>query len=247
MTVLHERAKHSFTADLGDFITIAPGTGLVTSIKWGDGTTSTGTLVSDGVVGLDELRFKLDGTHTYALPGRYDITATVTKPGPVPTTFIQVVATFSDHAIVSRGSTSLDGNITGTYSILPTPEPVVFDKGAEYQFTGKGTAGDLGTVSAVGDVTLPGNIIDGQAAGTLKLTTLTTAAADSGSVTLKLTGRRENDYGPFPKTLTYTILSGTGIFTGASGTGTIAVTLGGTSASDVFSFTLLSQLAAAPA
>ena len=50
---LHEQAGVSFTASVGTFVTLAPGTNLHAFIRWGDGTSSQGTLKSDGVVGLD--------------------------------------------------------------------------------------------------------------------------------------------------------------------------------------------------
>jgi hypothetical protein len=44
------------------------------TIDWGDGTRSPGTLVSNGRVGFD-----VDGTHTYALPGKYTVHITATR------------------------------------------------------------------------------------------------------------------------------------------------------------------------
>src|ERR1700722_4417979 len=57
-TILHEHKNKKFPPHLGPFITIAPATNLKASIDWGDGTTSTGTLKADGIVGLDEIKFE---------------------------------------------------------------------------------------------------------------------------------------------------------------------------------------------
>jgi hypothetical protein len=62
--------------------------------------------------------------------------------------------------------------------------------------------------------------------GTLTLTqTSPSASPVLNSVTLKLIGPIQAGPGTFPTTLTYTIASGTGAFAGATGSGTIAVTL----------------------
>jgi hypothetical protein len=45
-------------------------------INWGDGATSTGTVVSNGRGG-----FLIDGTHTYAVPGKYSVGITATRSG----------------------------------------------------------------------------------------------------------------------------------------------------------------------
>lgn len=74
-------AGESFTADLGSFSTIAPGTDLHATISWGDGTTSKGTLIPAGVTGLDVLQFTVSGTHIYAQPGAYPIHVTISRRG----------------------------------------------------------------------------------------------------------------------------------------------------------------------
>jgi len=219
---LHEQAGAQFTASLGTFITPAPARNLHAVINWGDGTTSKGTIVPAVVVGIDELKFEVDGTHTYKRPGTFGIKVTVTQPGPTSTSPIRLVATLRDRAIVAGSTVLLDGTISGKYS----PAPVAADIGATYVFNGTGTAGALGSVLAHGLVTLPGFIATGQATGTLTLTESgPSATAVNNSVTLKLTGPTEPGFGPFPSTLSYTISSGTGAFAGATGSGSIAVTL----------------------
>jgi hypothetical protein len=118
---------------------------------------------------------------------------------------------------------NLDGTITGTY----LPAPVASDIGATYVFNGTGTVGDMGSVAAHGIVTLPGFVVTGNATGTLTLTSASAAAAAGGSVTLKLSGPEEAGDGSFPTMLSFVITGGTGRFAGASGSGSIAVTLGG--------------------
>ena len=166
--ILHERAGVAFTASLGTFVTIAPATNLQASITWGDGTSSAGTLTPLGVVGLDEVKFEVDGTHTYRKAGRFPIQVTVVQPGPTPTTLVRLIATLHDRALVTEATTLLNGTISGTYSLAPTS----VELGGGYVFNGTGTAGDLGAVSAHGLVTLPSLVATatGQATGTLTLT-----------------------------------------------------------------------------
>ncbi|HEY8750554.1 MAG TPA: hypothetical protein VIM11_21400 [Tepidisphaeraceae bacterium] len=221
---LHEKAGVAFTASVGTFVTLAPGTNLHASISWGDGTASVGTLKPVGVVGLDQIRFEVDGTHTYKKVGSFGIKVTVTKPGPTPTSLVRLVTTFRSRAIVTAVAKNvlLDGQISGKYSLAPTAA----DIGAGYVFNGTGTAGDLGTVSAHAFVTIPGFNATGHATGTMTLTqTGPMANALLNSVTLALTGPPQAGFSPFPGTLSYTITGGTGAFAGATGAGTIVVTL----------------------
>ncbi|MDB5387321.1 MAG: hypothetical protein JWM11_2967 [Planctomycetaceae bacterium] len=90
-----------FTANLGNFITIAPGTNLHVSIRWGDGTASQGTLKPDGIVGLDQINFEVDGTHTYRHAGTFNIHVTVIRGGASTKSTPFMVANFTAQAIVS--------------------------------------------------------------------------------------------------------------------------------------------------
>jgi hypothetical protein len=222
---LHEKAGALFTANLGNFVTIAPANRLRASISWGDGTASVGTLKPIGVVGLDEVRLEVDGTHTYAKPGSFPIKVTVVQPGPTPTSLVRLVAMLHDKAIVTAAAknVSLDGAIAGKYSLAPTSITL----GAGYVFNGSGTAGDLGAVSAHGLVTIPVlSATPPHATGTITLThTGPSASAVLNSVTLAVTGPAQAASAGFPGTLTFTITGGTGAFAGATGAGTIAVTL----------------------
>src|SRR6185437_6122748 len=112
---LHEKAGVPFKANLGNFVTIAPATRLRASISWGDGTASVGTLKPIGVVGIDQVRFEVDGTHTYVMSGSFPIKVTVVQPGPTPTSLVRLVATLRDRAIVTAPAknVSLDGTISG--------------------------------------------------------------------------------------------------------------------------------------
>jgi hypothetical protein len=74
---IDEVAGQSFTAAIGTFTTLAPGTTLKATINWGDGSTSAGALQADGVSGLDLVKMQVDGTHTYAEAGTYPITVVV--------------------------------------------------------------------------------------------------------------------------------------------------------------------------
>jgi hypothetical protein len=242
--VFHETPGQQFTADLGTFTSIAPGTSLKASINWGDGTTSAGTIKADHVNGLDTVVFEVDGTHTYAADGNYAITATVTRPGPTPTTLIALIATLHDTAVVSTGNISLNGKITGTYSLAPV-NPVL---GYTTVFNGTGTAGALGGVSAHGTVFVPVGEFHGQATGSLTLTSVSANPVDSGSVTLTLSGPAETAVGPIgvPPTMSYVISSGTGIYADATGSGVIEIKLGTNGRSNGFTFTIVSSIGVTP-
>ncbi len=94
-----ESVGKKFTADLGTFLTIAPGTNLSATINWGDGSSSQGTLTSIGVQGIDEIKFKVTGTHTYKTVGVYSIKIVVNLGSPIAANPV-VVATIHSFAIV---------------------------------------------------------------------------------------------------------------------------------------------------
>ena len=225
--VLHESRGVSFTASLGMFITPAPGTGLQANISWGDDSSSKGVIKPVAPVGIDQIEFEVDGTHAYTQVGTFPIHVVVYKPGPTPTSEVKLIATLNDTAIVTNGNINLTGKITGHYTAAPTAA----DLGALYLFTGTGSVADMGPVAAKGSLNLPGFMSVGHAMGTLTLTTISatpgsTSPVAGGSVTLKLTGPAEAGLGPIPSTLDYTVIGGTGKFAGATGSGSIAVTLG---------------------
>jgi hypothetical protein len=229
---LQETAGAAFTANLGNLTTVAPGTNLTATINWGDGKTSKGVLVADNTVGLDEINFEVDGTHTYKHAGTFKITARVTQPGVKTSAPKHLVASFSDKAIVPKVAAK---SLNGTLAIDYTLAPPMADVGASYDLTGTGSAGTLGAVTITGSVSLPGFIANGSASGTLTLTSDNPSAAGGGSVTLDVTGPKGGS--GFPSKLTYTISGGTGAFATATGTGSIAVTLGATSNSYQFVIT----------
>jgi hypothetical protein len=227
--ILKEKAGVPFTATVGTFSYIAPATGLAASINWGDGTdSSAGTITSTGVSGVDVINFKVTGSHTYAKPGTYPITVTVTQhlgpPGSLAP--VRLITTIDSTAIVTAAGLNLDGTIAGTF----VPAPTAASIGALYIFNGAtGAAGAMGPVSANGRIQLPPFMTTGPVTGGMTLTTISaTPGGPSGSVTLALTGPVEASSGPIPATLTYVITSGTGSFANATGSGTIEVTLGST-------------------
>lgn len=95
-----EVAGKAFTADLGAFTFIAPGTELSASINWGDGHVSHGIITATGVVGIDVIKFKVTGSHTYKLPGKYAIHIVVTRVSPAAGTAPFTVATIESTAKV---------------------------------------------------------------------------------------------------------------------------------------------------
>lgn len=106
---LDERKNVIFTADLGNFVYPAPGTGLEATISWGDGKSSIGVIKSDGTTGIDdENNFEVDGTHTYTKTGRFHISVAVLDAAAAPTPGLTLVTTFLDTAIVTRLKTMLD-------------------------------------------------------------------------------------------------------------------------------------------
>lgn len=207
-----EPAGKQFTATVGNFNFPAPGGNMHASIKWGDGTTSVGTIKAVGATGIDVIKYAVVGTHTYKLPGTYPIHITVTR-ALVPTTTPFTVASINSTAKVTL---PLAGKITGTYSIAPTTNP---DIGKLYLFTGTGTAGALGAVSATGSVRTLGFIAGGHATGTLTLSN------SHGSVTLTLTGPSQPGFSGLPASMTYQITSATGDYAGDTGSGSIAISL----------------------
>jgi hypothetical protein len=245
VTIL-ETAGKPFAADVGTFITIAPGTGLSANISWDDGTTSAGTLTAVGVVGIDEIQFQVTGTHTYTLPGKYPIHIDITKPSPFGG--LQpppVVATIDSTAVVTLRTYPLDGTIAGAYSPAPVASPI----GATYLFKGTGTAGGLGPVAANGSITIPGANPYALAFGTLTLTSLSASpVAGGGSATLRLVApivpvASTEAMAAFPTTFYYVITGGTGDYANATGTGTITVTLDPTMS---FTFVIKSFLPPTP-
>ena len=99
--IINETRGVPFTADLGSFFTIAPGTNLQALVTWGDGTSSKGTLKPIVTPALSLVRFEVDGTHTYNAAGAFPITVIVTKAGPTPTSPVTLVTMLHDEAIVS--------------------------------------------------------------------------------------------------------------------------------------------------
>jgi hypothetical protein len=63
-------------ASVRDTYTGDTASSVAAQINWGDGATSTGTIVSNGRGG-----FLVDGSHTYAVPGKYSVGVAVTRTG----------------------------------------------------------------------------------------------------------------------------------------------------------------------
>jgi hypothetical protein len=221
---INEVAGKKFTANVGSFMYIAPGTGLSATINWGDGKISSGKLSAAGIVGIDVIKYNIAGTHTYAMPGIYPITVTVTRSFPLAGSAIQLITTIHSTASVSL---PLAGTITGTYTIPPLLNP---DAGVTYIFNGSGNAGALGAVTATGSVRLPGFIASGKATGTLTLSN------SQGSVSLQLTGPMQAGFGAFPSTLNFVITSATGAYANDGDAGAIKVTLQPGAGGNVFKF-----------
>lgn len=219
--IIHATKGVEFTANLGTFLTIAPAKNLLALVTWGDGTSSPGKLKPMNVGAMNVVRFEVDGTHTYNVAGNFGIQVLVTKPGPTPTSPVVLVARLRDEAIVARGNVDLTGKISGRYTAAPTS----IDVGALYFLNGTGTAGEMGPVAAKGSIHLPGFVTAGRATGTLMLSSISMSPLAGGTVSLKLTGPVQSGMGPVPSVMAYAVTGGTGVFSGATGGGTIGVTL----------------------
>ncbi len=79
---INPTATQSFTgtvATLSDTNPNAPASDFTATIDWGDTTQSAGTVTANGNGNNAASQFNIGGTHTYALPGQYTVTTTVTE------------------------------------------------------------------------------------------------------------------------------------------------------------------------
>jgi hypothetical protein len=113
----------------------------------------------------------------------------------------------------SHHSLVLHGTLTGTI----TSKMTLPDVGGHFDVKGSGQLKPLGKVQATSDLVTPGFIWQGHATGTLTL------SGHQGSVTLQLTGPAQPGFSPPPTSFTFTIVSGTGRFRHATGTGAVDV------------------------
>jgi hypothetical protein len=88
--VLCERTHKTFTAtvaELTDANPAAVASGFSATIAWGDGTTSTGTVVAKGS------GFAITGTHEYRKAGTHPVTVTITDRGGSTATVVSTIVT----------------------------------------------------------------------------------------------------------------------------------------------------------
>jgi hypothetical protein len=109
----------------------------------------------------------------------------------------------------------LSGTLHGAY-VYSHLNP---DTGGTYSFGVEGKVSPLGQTGDSGRIQTTGFIASGRATGTL------TVAAPKGSLNLQLTGPVQGGFASLPSTLSYTITSGTRSYRGATGSGSIVVTL----------------------
>ena len=93
------------------------------------------------------------------------------------------------------------------------------DTGGTYSFGVEGKITPLGQTGDSGRIQTTGFIATGKATGTL------TIAVPRGTLKLQLTGPVQGGLAALPSTLSYTITSGTHSYRGATGSGSIVVTL----------------------
>lgn len=110
----------------------------------------------------------------------------------------------------------LSGGIQGTY-VVRMVNP---DVGKTYYFSGTpGQLSPLGRSKLIGGIQAPGFIANGHSRGALLITN------SQGSLTLGVIGPAHPGGPPFPNVFNYTIIRGTGLYQGDTGTGYIALGL----------------------
>jgi hypothetical protein len=117
---------------------------------------------------------------------------------------------------------ALSGTVRGGYTI----SGLIPDVGKSYQFGVAGRISPLGQTGDNGQIHTTGFISSGMATGTM------TIGAPHGTIKLQLTGPTQPGFAPLPSTMAYTINGGTGLYTKATGSGTIDIML----TSNVFSY-----------
>jgi hypothetical protein len=119
------------------------------------------------------------------------------------------------HRTSTRHVHGLAGTITGTYTIghdIP-------DTGMSYRFTGAGTVGLLGAVTATASLRTTGFIEQGRAGGALTLSNA------QGTLTLRLQGPVQRGFAALPQHFHFTVSGGTGAFQGLAGGGMVTLRL----------------------
>jgi hypothetical protein len=119
--------------------------------------------------------------------------------------------------LVSNKSTSLNGTLSGRYTVEKGP-----DAGASNTYTLsnlKGNIGKLGNSKGAGTVYSLGGVDKGQAPGVLNLT------SSKGSAILTLKGPVQTGVSPLPKTFKYIISGGSGVAANLNGTGNATLKL----------------------
>jgi hypothetical protein len=99
------------------------------------------------------------------------------------------------------------------------------DTGATYQITTSGRLSPLGQTAESARVQTTGFVLTGSATGTMTVT------GAHGSLKLNLQGTLQSGSSTLPRTLTYTIISGSRSFRNAEGSGVIDVTINASFAS----------------
>jgi hypothetical protein len=106
-------AGQSYNGPVGSFastLTLANYT-TVTTINWGDGTTSTGTIVYDG-----DGVYHVVGTHVYTKPGDYAVQVNVTAQRKMPGTAVTATGTVSIPPVILVASLDGTADVTGGVS-----------------------------------------------------------------------------------------------------------------------------------
>jgi hypothetical protein len=155
-TTITETAGQSFTSPVATFTdtnSSIPASGFTASIGWGDGTSSTGSVVelnsSVGPAG----GFAVIGTHTYTEAGTFfvDISVSENPPGtasaPIDSTAIVLSPQFSGVTLSLNADQAFSGSVGSFTDTLPPNTPGRFFASIDW---GDGTSATPGTVTATG-------------------------------------------------------------------------------------------------
>jgi hypothetical protein len=109
--------------------------------------------------------------------------------------------------------------LTGPIKGVLLSKPGMPDTGQQYQLSASGRIQPAGLVAAFGKLQTPGFINSALTTGTITL------SSRQGSLSVKLTSDPQDGFSQLPEVFTYQIVHGSGHFLGATGGGTVLLTI----------------------